>query len=170
VLVSPVPRAAIALGKIAGSSTVAMVTGLLFFALLPLAGVSVTPTSFLATAGAMVVLAMALAGMGYTLAWLLDSSAGYHGVMMLPFVRLLLLSGAFFARDGAHPVLQWRMTLNPRAYAVGALRHTLYGSGSPATAGLPSFAVCLAITVLFAASTFALGVLITLRRTARDAT
>ena len=169
VLVAPVPRAAIALGKIMGSTTLAMINGLVFFALLPLAGVEVTAAGFIATAGVMLLLAMALAGMGYSLAWLMDSTAGYHGIMMVFFMPMLLLSGAFFPVQGAHPVMSWIMVFNPLAYGVGAMRYTLYGVDSAAVAGLPSMPLCLGVTVLFAVAMFVLGTAITLRRTARDA-
>lgn len=169
VLIAPVPRSAIALGKILGCTTLAMVNGLLFFALLPFSGVPVTVMGFLATVGVMFVLAMALAGMGYSLAWLMDSTSGYHGIMMLLFMPMLLLSGAFFPAQGAHVVLKAIMVVNPLTYGVAALRHTLYGDAA-ATAGLPSFGLCIGVSVAFALAMFVLGTMITLRRTARDAT
>ena len=169
VLVSPAPRSAIALGKILGCTTLAMINGLLFFALLPILGIPVTVASFLATAGVMVVLAVAMTGMGYSLAWLMDSTAGYHGIMMVLFMPMLLLSGAFFPVDSAHWAMKALMTVNPLTYGVGALRYTLYGEASAATAGLPDMWICLGVTALFAISMFALGTVITLRRTSRDA-
>jgi ABC-2 type transport system permease protein len=169
VLISPVPRSSIALGKILGSTTLAMINGLLFFAFLPLAGVPITFPAFLETAGIMFLLAMALAGMGFSLAWLMDSSAGYHGVMMVFFMPMLLLSGAFFPASGAQWILEWVMVANPLTYGIGALRYGLYGAESGAIEGLAPFAVCLAVTLGFAFSMFALGTAITLRRTARDA-
>ncbi len=169
VLVSPVPRSAIALGKILGAATLAVIHGLLFFALMPLAGVSVGFVSFFATFGVMLLLAIALAGMGYSLAWKMDSTAGYHGIMMLLFMPMLLLSGAFFPMDGVHPVMEALMTINPLTYGLASLRYALYGVESGVTAGLPDMGLCLGITVAFAFSMFMLGTLITLRRTARDA-
>lgn len=169
VLVSPVPRSSIVLGKILGCTTLAMFNGLLFFALLPLAGVSVSVESFLSTVGVMFILAMALVGMGYSLAWLMDSSAGYHGVMMVLFMPMLLLSGAFFPVQTAHWILKWIMMVNPLAYGVGALRHTLYPTNELAVEGLPSLTLCLAVSVAFALTMFALSTMITMRRTARDA-
>lgn len=168
VLIAPVPRFAIVLGKILGCTTLAMINGLLFFALLPIAGVPVTVGSFLSTAGVMFILAMALAGMGYSLAWLMDSTSGYHGIMMLLFMPMLLLSGAFFPEQGAHSVMKVIMAINPLTYGVAALRHTLYGVG-PATEGLPAFTLCFGVSVGFALAMLLLGTVMTLRRTARDA-
>ena len=169
VLISPVPRSAIALGKILGSATLAMINGLLFFALMPLADVPISLESFFATLGIMAILAIALTGMGYSLAWLMDSTAGYHGIMMLLFMPMLLLSGAFFPMDSVHPVMHVLMTINPLTYGLGALRYALYGTDSTVTAGLPGFALCLTVTLAFALLTFALGTMVTLRRTTRDA-
>lgn len=169
VLVAPVPRGAIALGKILGGATLAMIHGLLFFLLLPVAGVEITVPSFVATVGVMLVLAVALTGMGYTLAWLMDSSAGYHGVMMVFFMPMLLLSGAFFPVADAHPILGIVMTVNPLTYGLGALRYALYGIGADVTKDLPPASVCVVVTVLFAVVTFTLGTFVTLRRTVRDA-
>ncbi len=168
VLVAPVPRAAIALGKILGGATLAMLHGLLFFLLLPVAGVQIGVAGFAATLGVMALLSIALTGMGYALAWLMDSTAGYHGVMMVFFMPMLLLSGAFFPLSDAHPIMAALMTVNPLTYGLGALRYALYGTSVGVAQSLPSATVCLTVTALFAVFTFTLGTLVTLRRTPRD--
>lgn len=170
VLVAPVPRSAIALGKIAGAATLALGHALVFFALGPLAGVPVTWTGVLLSVAVLLLLAFALTGVGFALAWLMDSSAGYHGVMMVFLMPMLLLSGAFFPASGAHPVLAAVMAVNPLTYGVALLRHALYGTSNPAaTADLPGVAPCVAVTLAFAVGAYALGTMVVLRRTARDA-
>ena len=169
VLVAPVPRSAIALGKITGGATLSMINALVFLAFAPLAGVPLDPGSALATIGILALLALALTGVGFTLAWLMDSSAGYHGVMMVFLMPMLLLSGAFFPAQGAHPLLAWIMALDPLTYGVALLRHALEGAASTALEGLPSLALCLAVTVAFAVLAFAAGTAVVLRRTSRDA-
>jgi ABC-2 type transport system permease protein len=161
VLVAPVPRSAIALGKISGTATLAVLHALVFLALAPLAGVPLGLDAFVLGLGVLVLMALALAGVGFSLAWVMDSSAGFHGVMMVFLMPMLLLSGAFFPAQGL-------MAVNPLTYAVSLLRHALH-AGTDATAGLPSIALCLAVTVAFAFGSFALGTRIVLRRTARDA-
>lgn len=168
VLVAPVPRAAIALGKITGGATLAVLHGLVFQVLAPLAGVPFEPFRMLLVLGVLVLLAFALTAVGFTLAWSMDSTAGYHGVMMLFLMPMLLLSGAFFPAAGAHPVLAWVMAANPLTYGVALLRHAYYGAASPATAGLPAPIWCAAVTVAFAVGAFWLGTAVVLRRTARD--
>jgi len=139
-----------------------------FLALAPLAGVSLGLESFALGLGVLVLMSLALAGVGFSLAWVMDSSAGFHGVMMVFLMPMLLLSGAFFPAEGTHPILGFLMAVNPLTYAVSLLRHALY-AGTDAITALPSVTLCLAVTVAFAVGTFALGTRIVLRRTARDA-
>ena len=169
VLISPVPRWAIALGKITGASTLAILHAFVFYALAPLAGVPIDLASGLAAFGVLVLMALALTGVGFTLAWCMDSTAGYHGVMMVFLMPMLLLSGAFFPAEGAHPIMVFLMTVDPLMYGVAALRYAFYGVGQPATSDLPSLWVCLTVTVVFALAAFACGTAVVLRRTARDA-
>ena len=165
VLVSPVPRAAIALGKILGGATHGLMLAVVFLVLAPLAGVPLQLGNVLLGLGVLALLAIAVTGLGFTLAWLMDSSAGYHGIMMVFLMPMLLLSGAFFPMQDAHPLLAWVRFVNPMTYGVGALRHALQGP----VEGVPSFAVCLLGTVAFAVATFALGTFVVTRRSARDA-
>ncbi len=164
VLVSPVPRSAIALGKILGGASLGLGLAVIFLLLAPLAGVSLSFDSVALGLGVLALLALAVTGLGFALAWLMDSTAGYHGIMMLFLMPMLLLSGAFFPMESAHPLLAWVRFVNPMTYGVGALRHAFQGD----VPGVPSFAVCMTGTVLFAAATFALGALVVNRRSVRD--
>ena len=169
VLVSPVPRSAIALGKILGAATLALGHGAVFFLFAPFAGVPLSFGGVMQALGVLALIAFALGALGFSLAWVMDSTAGYHGIMMLFLMPMLLLSGAFFPAQGAHPIIEWIMAVNPLTYGVAAMRHALYGVDHATVAGLPSFGVCLWVTLSFAVEMFALGTFVVLRRTARDA-
>ncbi|MCA8977925.1 MAG: ABC transporter permease [Planctomycetes bacterium] len=164
VLVSPAPRAAIALGKILGGATLGLGLAVVFLVFAPLAGVPLDWTSALSAFGVLAVLAIAVTGLGFTLAWLMESSAGYHGIMMLFLMPMLLLSGAFFPMEDAHVLMSWIRHVNPMTYGVGALRHVLQAE----VTGVPSFAVCMSGTVVFALVTFGLGTWVVTRRSVRD--
>lgn len=166
VLVSPVPRSAIALGKILGGATLGLGLAVLFLACAPLAGVQLSWTAALSALGVLAVLAIAVTGLGFSLAWLMDSTAGYHGIMMLVLMPMLLLSGAFFPMEEAHVLMSWVRFANPMTYGVGALRHVLQAE----VTGIPSFGACLLGTAIFAGVTFALGTFVVTRRRARNAT
>ncbi len=166
VLVAPAPRSAIALGKILGGTILGFSLGVVFMALAPLAGVPLDAGRVLLGLLVLFVLALSVTGMGFALAWVMDSTAGYHGIMMLFLMPMLLLSGAFFPMEEAHPLLAWVRYCDPMTYGVGALRHAL--QEGPVT-GIPSFPVCLLGAGLFAVLTFLLGTWVVTRRSARDA-
>lgn len=166
VLISPVPRSAIALGKILGGSTLALGLAVIFLALAPFTGIELALDRVLMSIGVLALMSIAVTGLGFTLAWLMDSTAGYHGIMMLFLMPMLLMSGAFFPIEDAHWLISWVRHINPMTYGVGALRHALQG----AAPGCPTFAICLTGTVIFAVAMFALGTFVVTRRSARDAT
>ncbi len=169
VLVAPVPRSAIALGKILGGATLGFLLGAVFLFGGAAFGIIVLDAArLLSGLAVLLLLAFALTACGFALAWLMDSTAGYHGIMMLVLMPALMLSGAFFPQPGAHALVRLLMASNPLTYGVGLLRHAL-GNANMAM-GLPSPTVCLVATLAFALASFALATFVTTRRSARDAT
>lgn len=164
VLVAPVSRAMIVLGKIFGGATLAAGQALLFLALAPTVGLSLSVGSTLAAAGLLSLLAVALTGLGFVIAWRMQSIQGFHAVMNFLLLPMWLLSGALFPPDGAATWMQWLIKLNPLTYGIAAMRRLL----SPEVAGGPPMALCLVITVLFAAVMFAAAAAVARGHTAGD--
>ena len=108
--------------------------------------------------------AFGLTGLGYTIAWSLDSTQGFHAIMNLFLIPLWLLSGAVFPPMGAPEWLQWIMVLNPLTYGVDAVRWSLYGSVQYAAMGRPEPLLSLAIVIAFAVATFLMSLYITKKR------
>ena len=75
-------------------------------------------------------LAFALTGLGFVLAWMLDSTQGFHAVMNLLLFPMWLLSGAVFPPTGAAGWIQAVMAINPMTYGVSALRAILSNTGT----------------------------------------
>jgi len=147
VLVAPAPRWSMVLGKLLGGTVLATLQAALFLLLGPLAGVPLTPAGFLGAMGVLAAVGFALTGLGFCLAWRMDSTQGFHAVMSVFLMPLWLLSGAFFPAEGAASWLSWAIRLNPLSYGVTALRVALgMQPGSPA--------VPLLVTALFACLTF----------------
>ncbi|MFV0443253.1 MAG: ABC transporter permease, partial [Planctomycetaceae bacterium] len=168
VLASPASRLAIVLGKVGGGATLAVLQGVLFLLVAPLLRfVGLAPEIALpASAGAwlgmvamLVLIAVSLCGLGYALAWRLDSVQGFHAVMSVLFFPMWLLSGAFFpvAESGW---LGWLMRLNPLTYGVAGLRQAMSASGA---VGLPGFGVSLVVMLLFTVFCLAADVWLTHR-------
>ena len=159
VLVAPVPRAAIAGGKVLGGATIAWLQSLVFLALAPLSGIRLTLASALTAAGVLAVLGIALTAVGFAFAWRVDSVQGFHAVMNLLLVPMWLLSGAFFPPSGAPAWLAAVMRANPLTYGVSALRWALYGSAAPMGTGMPGLQSAVVVTALIAVLAFGLDLL-----------
>ncbi len=167
VLVAPVSRMAIVLGKVLGGTILATVQGLLFLILAPLVGIHLGITSFLAALAVIFIVSFALAGLGFCIAWRMSSTQGFHVIMNLFLIPMWFLSGAMFPADGAKGIMRWLMSANPLTYGVSALRQSLYWTTS-ANLRLPPWSVCLGISLLFAAVMFSLSTIMAVRRVAAD--
>jgi ABC-2 type transport system permease protein len=177
VLVAPVPRAALVLGKLAGATGLAVVQAAAFLVLgLVLSGIGLLPTmdwvpSWPQIPGLLAfgtVLGLALAGLGYVIAWQTDSTQGFHAVMSVFLFPMWLLSGAFFPASGSG-WLQALMRINPLTYGTAGLRRLMYaGRDLPVAPDLPSLGACLAVTCLFCAACAGLAVWCTGRPTVRN--
>ena len=108
---------------------------------------------------ALLTLAFALTGLGFLVAWQLDSTQGFHAVMNLVMVPMWLLSGAVFPAEGAAWWIRAIMWANPMTYGVTALREVLTGGTSVTGGGLPSFAMSLIVVLVFGCATTAIGIL-----------
>jgi ABC-2 type transport system permease protein len=153
VLVAPVSRWALVIGKILGATTIGVFQGALFLPLAPLMGVSVDFGRVPQLLAALIVLSFGLTGLGFFFAWWLNSVQGFHSVMNVVLMPMWMLSGAVFPAEGAATWVRWVMTVNPLTYGVSALRHYLAPPGA-AIAG-PSLATCWTVMLAFSAITLA---------------
>jgi len=133
VLVAPIDRSAIAIGKALGGSTQAMVQGILLLVLAPIVGVSLTPLAVLELIPLIFVLAFALTTLGVVLAAGIKSIQGFQAVINFLMMPIFFLSGALFPLGN----LPWWMTgltrIDPAAYGIDPLRRVILGaSGVPA--------------------------------------
>jgi ABC-2 type transport system permease protein len=148
VLVAPVPRVSVVLGKLFGGTTLAVSQGILFLILAPTVDIWPTPLAVLMVLIVMVLVSFGLTGLGFCIAWKMDSTQGFHAIMNLFLVPMWLLSGALFPASGAPPWLHWVMTVNPLTYGVAALQCTLYLDRPRGEGELP-LVVSLGVVVLF---------------------
>ncbi len=130
VLVAPLPRSSIVLGKICGGSLIALLQGLLFCLAAPLVGFSLTLPGIAIVILSMAALSLCLTAIGFFFAWRFDSIQGFHSVMNLLLFPMWLLSGAFFSASQAAWWIKPLMYLNPLTYGLDALRTGLYWGGS----------------------------------------
>jgi ABC-2 type transport system permease protein len=165
VLVAPVPRSAIVLGKVLGGTTLSTIQGLIFLAFAPLVGVHVSLGDFLLVALTVFLVSFALTALGFAIAWPMDSTQAFHAIINLFLIPLWLLSGALFPLAGASGWIRLLMHINPLTYGVEALRSLLYPAASEAF----PLASSLATLILFAGAMFGLSFLMVNRRTTKPA-
>ncbi len=165
VMVAPVPRSAIVLGKVLGGTTLAAIQGLIFLAFAPFVGVHLGIIDFLLVVFVVFLVSFALTSLGFAIAWPMDSTQAFHAIINLFLIPLWLLSGALFPLAGASGWLRLVMRLNPLTYGVEALRVLLYPE-SPTVMSLPASIGMLALFTIFM---FALCFFRVNRRTTRPA-
>jgi ABC-2 type transport system permease protein len=164
VLVAPVPRSHVVLGKALGSATIAFVQAAILLPFAPLVGFSLHLGPVLVALLVLFVLAFALSGLGLAIAWSMDSTQGFHAIMNFFLLPMWLLSGAFFPPEGAPGWLVWAMRVNPVTYGLAVLRGTLLpGDLAPP---LSSLLPPLLVSLVFAAVTFTTATLAAARKPA----
>lgn len=124
-LVSPAPRTSMVLGKILGSATLAWIQGLILLAFAPLAGVRIGILDVIPVVGAVFLVSFTLTGLGFVIAWKMDSTAAFHGIMNLLLVPMWMVSGALFPMATAHGVIRAIMWANPLTYSISLLNGLL---------------------------------------------
>ena len=146
VVVSPVSPSAVALGKIAGGTILALAQGGALLLLAPVLGYAPSAAALAQALLVLALVALALTGLGLAIAWMLESTQGFHAIMNLFLIPMWFLSGSFFPAAGAPGWLRAAMAVNPLTYGVASLRRAL----DPSAAGLPSPALSVAVTLAFA--------------------
>ncbi|MDR3687424.1 MAG: ABC transporter permease [Coriobacteriia bacterium] len=125
VLVAPVSRTAVALGKVAGGSTVAMFQAAIIMLLGPLLGVHYDVSKVILMLLTLLLLAAVITSLGILIAARQKTMEGFQVIMQFILMPMLFLSGAFFpftSDNAAGTALKVIGQLNPMSYGVDALR------------------------------------------------
>jgi ABC-2 type transport system permease protein len=171
-LVAPIDRSAIAIGKTLGGATQAMIQGLILLVLAPFVGVTLTPVAVVELIVFVFVLAFGLSSLGVALAARMRSMQGFQMVMNFLMMPMFFLSGALFPLTGLPGWMTVLTRLDPAAYGIDPIRRTLLGAtGFPAERfGITIFDITLdvwtetAAVLLFGAAMLAFAVLSFRRR------
>lgn len=156
-LVAPVSRLTIVLGLVSGGATLAVAEAALFLLLAPLVGLGPGVIGLAVVLAAALCMALAFTALGFTIAWRLDTTRGFHAVMNLFLLPMWFLSGAFFPAAGVPAALRWVMYANPATYGVAAIRQGLYLPDAAPGVALP-LGVTLGVSAAFALAMLGLAV------------
>jgi ABC-2 type transport system permease protein len=135
VLVAPIDRSAVAIGKALGGATQAMIQGLILLVLAPVVGVKLTVVSVLLVVGLSFLLAFSLSAVGVLIASRMKSMQGFQVVMNFLMMPIFFLSGSLFPLNGLPDWMTLLTRLDPATYGMDPLRRVmLEGAGLPAAA------------------------------------
>jgi ABC-2 type transport system permease protein len=151
VLVAPISRLSVVMGKVIGITLLASLQGAILVLASPLVIAETTMGSLLLTVVTLCLLALGLSSLGFAIAWSMNSTQGFHAVMNLLLIPMWMLSGALFPTSGASEWVATIMRLNPLSYGVAAIRASLYGLRPQYVHDVPGFGTSLIVLLLFAA-------------------
>jgi ABC-2 type transport system permease protein len=127
ILVAPVSRPTIVIGKALGSGTSALIQGALLLPLSYLVGVHLPPLSFLLLLPTMVIISIGLVSVGLLIASMMTSMEGFNFIMSLVIMPMFFTSGALFPLTSAPTWLKGFSYINPLTYGVDVLRWASFG-------------------------------------------
>ena len=130
ILVAPVSRFTIFIGKMVGDSTDAFIQGIIVFVIGLIIGIPVSPITLLYALPVMLLITFGLVSIGLTIASFLNNYEGFGAIQTFVNLPLFFLSGALFLLKGGS-LPRWLTDIavwNPLTYGVDALRHVTLGN------------------------------------------
>jgi ABC-2 type transport system permease protein len=156
ILVAPISRFSIFMGKMVGDSTDALIQGVIVLFLGLALGIGVDPITFLACVPVMLLITFGLVSIGLTIASFMGSLESFGAIQSFINLPLFFLSGALFQVQSLPLWMQELSTLNPLTYGVDALRTIILG-GAWQPYQLQPLAVDLGVIVGFDVIMIAIG-------------
>ena len=134
VMVAPVSRLAVVLGKVAGGSTVALIQGSIILLLSPILGIALSVGQIASLIGIMFLLASMITSVGILIAARQKSMEGFQMIMNFLMLPMFFLSGALFPLREVPLWMELLSTIDPVTYGVDPLRSVALRSTVPAQA------------------------------------
>jgi ABC-2 type transport system permease protein len=125
-LVAPVQRWAIVVGKCLGGATVATFQGVIFLALAGVAHVPYNPVLLLTLVGELLLLSFTLTVFGVMMAARIKQIQAFMALTQMVVLPLFFLSGALYPLNGLPAWLTVLTRIDPLTYIVYPMRHTVF--------------------------------------------
>jgi len=130
ILVAPVSRLSIVIGKALGGATTATIQGVIILSIALLLGAKIGIQSILVMLPMMVVVSLGFVSLGLTIASLMDTLEGFNLIMNFVVQPMFFLSGALFPLQSLPEWLRIVTYLDPMTYGVETLRYIVIGFSS----------------------------------------
>lgn len=128
ILVAPISRSAVALGKALGGATQATVQGLVMLVFAPFVGVHLSALALVEVIPLLFLLAFSLTCFGVAVSARMRSLQGFQVMMNFLMMPMFFLSGALFPLQGLPAWMTVLTRLDPVAYGIAPVRSVLLGS------------------------------------------
>ncbi len=128
VLVAPISRVSVAVGRTLGSATVATIQGIMILVLAPFVKVSLSVGVVLALLPLMFLLAASMGSLGILLASRIKSTEAFQAIMQMLMFPMMFLSGVFFPMQDLPAWMSFIVKINPASYGVAAIRQVVLGT------------------------------------------
>lgn len=164
VLVAPISRTSVAIGKALGGATIATVQGIMMLVFIPFANVDVSVQNGFIMVGLMLVLSVSLTALGLLVATRIRSMEAFQAVMQLMMFPLVFISPVMFPVEQLPGWLATLVKMNPVSYGVDAIRQAVMGVQESAPFGIylfdyrMSIGLDVAVVALFGAIMLALAI------------
>jgi ABC-2 type transport system permease protein len=126
ILVAPVSRASIVVGKCLGGATIATFQGILFLCLAWFAHVPYNPVVIFGLIGMLLLLSFTLTAFGVMMAARIRQFQAFMALNQMIAMPLFFLSGALYPLTGLPAWLTVLTRLDPLTYIVGPMRHLVF--------------------------------------------
>lgn len=131
ILVAPIDRSAVAIGKALGGATQAVIQGLIMLVLAPFIGIELTVGTVLLLVPFVFVLAFALSALGVALASRMKSMQGFQVLMNFLIMPMFFLSGSLFPLANLPDWMTVLTRLDPVTYGMDPIRRILLADTIP---------------------------------------
>jgi ABC-2 type transport system permease protein len=143
-LVAPMSRTGIVLGKALGSAVIALMLGSVMLVLAPFVGVSLSVALVLELLPSLALISFCISAVGVLLGARMRSQQAFQGMMGLIVMPMMFTGGVFFPVNRVPTWLGVISKVNPVTYGADAIRHLFLDrlvTASQPTGGAPSLGV-----------------------------
>ena len=127
ILVAPIGRSGIVVGKAVGGGGVALLQALVMLVLAPILGVHLTPVLVLTLIPIVVILSLGLSALGILIASFMQTQQGFQLLVQVLIFPLIFLAGVFFPVNNVPAWMEAISKVNPLTYGVDAIRQVFLG-------------------------------------------
>ena len=127
ILVAPLSRTGIVLGKAVGAAAVALVQAAMLLVIAPIVGVRIDVALVAKLIPIVAILSFGLSGLGILIASFMRSQEGFQMIYQVLIFPMIFLAGVFFPVDTVPLWMEVLSKINPVTYGVDALRQVFLG-------------------------------------------